>query len=200
MYGLVNQGLQDFVTRAGGDGLWRQVCAAVGVDVGVFVGMNTYPDAITYRLVEASGQAMDMPVDEVLGEFGRHWVLYTARSGYGAIFDTMGRTLVEFLTNLDMMHTRLSLSMPELRPPSFVCEPVDDGCIRLEYRSERDGLAAMVVGLLEGLAEMYGQDLVVDHTVDRGQGSDHDEFMLRPRAADSAENDGGTISCQHDMV
>ncbi len=192
MYGLVNQGLQDFVTRSGGDGLWRQVCAAVGADVGVFVGMNTYPDAMTYRLVEAAGETMDMPVDGVLREFGRHWVLYTARGGYGAIFDTMGRTLVEFLTNLDMMHTRLSLSMPELRPPSFVCEPVDDGCIRLEYRSERDGLAAMVVGLLEGLAEMYGQELVVDHILERGQGSDHDEFMLRPRAPDIADDDGGT--------
>lgn len=199
MYGLVNQGLQDFVVRAAGDAAWRHVCAAVGVDVGVFVGMNTYPDATTYRLVEASSKALDMPVAQLLREFGRHWILYTARRGYGAIFDIMGATLVEFLTNLDMMHTRLSLSMPELRPPSFVCESLDEGHIRLEYRSERDGLAAMVVGLLEGLSEMYGQDLIVEHTRDRGSDSDCDEFMLRPRLPTLAKADGGAFACQHDM-
>ena len=190
MYGLVNQGLQDFVDRSGGEGSWRQVCASVGLDVGAFVSMDTYPDATTYLLVAAAGEALNMPVEQVLREFGRHWVLYTARRGYGAIFDTMGLTLVEFLTNLDMMHTRLSLSMPELRPPSFVCEPGPHGRIRLEYRSERDGLAAMVVGLLEGLSEMYGQELVVEHTLHRSQDSDHDEFMLRPRRPDLAEVQG----------
>lgn len=193
MYGLVNQGLQDFVTRAGGDDLWRQICASVGVDVGVFMGMKTYPDALTYLLVEASGKAMGLPVDEVLREFGRHWILYTARRGYGAIFDTMGRTLVDFLSNLDMMHARLSLSMPELLPPSFVCESFDDGSIRIEYRSDRDGLAPMVVGLLGGLCEMYGQEMIVDHTLDRGHGSDHDEFVLRPRAPETARDGGGTV-------
>ena len=200
MYGLVNQGMQDFVTRAGGEGLWRQVCASVGVDAGVFVGMNTYPDATTYRLVEASAQALDLPAEEVLRRFGRHWILYTARRGYGAIFDTMGRTLVEFLANLDMMHTRLSLSMPELRPPSFVCELLADGCIRLEYRSERDGLAPMVTGLLEGLAEMYGEELVVEHTGDRADGADYDVFVLRPTGAAHADHDGGKIPCRHQLV
>ena len=34
----------------------------------------------------------------------------------------MGRTLPQFLGNLDAMHARLSLSLPHLEPPSFVCE------------------------------------------------------------------------------
>ena len=199
MYGLVNQGLQDFVVRTRGEAMWRHVCGAVGVDVGVFVGMNTYPDAMTFRLVEESSKLLDMSVADLLRQFGRHWILYTARRGYGAIFDTMGLTLVEFLANLDMMHTRLSLTMPDLRPPSFVCESLGEGCIRLEYRSERDGLAQMVVGLLEGLCEMYGQDLAVEHTMPRGSQSDCDEFILRPRVPALAHAEGGAIAWQHDM-
>ena len=77
-----------------------------------------------------------------------------------------------------MMHARLSLSMPEMRPPSFVCEQLGDDEIRLEYWSERAGLAPMVVGLLEGLGEMYGVPVSVDQTVDSAQGADHDEFVI----------------------
>lgn len=183
MYGLVNQGLQDFVSSLGGDAQWRAVRAAAGVDTEMFVSVDSYPDAVTLDLVDAASRVLGMPTEEVLRGFGKHWILYTARRGYGAIFDTMGRTLTEFLGNLDMMHTRLSLSMPALRPPAFVCEPLEDGRIRIEYRSDRDGLAAMVIGLLEGLVEMYGLEMSVRQTMRRQPGQDHDEFMLEPAPA-----------------
>jgi hypothetical protein len=198
MYGLVNQGLQDFVTSVGGDVMWRQVRNVAGSDAELFVSMETYPDSMTYGLVDAASQVLEMPVDELLRAFGRHWILYTARRGYGAIFDTMGRTLPEFLANLDMMHTRLCLSMPELRPPSFVCEPIDADWLRIEYRSDRDGLAPMAIGLLEGLGEMYGLDVVVRHTLDRQFGADHDEFVLGPLSARSAR--GALEECQPGSV
>lgn len=185
VYGLVNQGLQDFVVSVGGAELWRAVRTAADVDAEMFVSGDIYPDAMTAQLVDAAGRVLDMPTTLLLRRFGKHWILYTARRGYGAIFDTMGRTLVEFLTNLDMMHTRLSLGMPELRPPSFVCEPFDDGRIRVEYRSDREGFAPMVIGLLEGLAEMYGLEVAVRHTAQRSPGRDHDEFVLEPMAARS---------------
>lgn len=185
VHGLVNQGLQDFVSSVGGDALWREVRKAAGVETEMFLSASTYPDAMTFELVDAASRVLEMPTEEVLREFGKHWILYTARRGYGAIFDTMGRTLAEFLTNLDMMHTRLCLSMPELRPPAFVCEPFENGRIRIEYRSERDGFAPMVIGLLEGLAEMYGLEVSVRHTGARRPGQDHDEFVLEPTPARS---------------
>ena len=84
-----------------------------------------------------------------------------------------------------MMHARLSLNMPEMRPPSFVCEQLGDRRIRLEYWSERAGLAPMVLGLLEGLGEMYDVTVSVRQSVDRANGADHDEFMIdyHPTAA-----------------
>ena len=165
MYGLINQGVHDLAVQIGGEDLWREIKTIAGVDLEAFVGMDTYPDEITYRLVEAASGAMGISPAEVLRAFGKHWILYTGRRGYGAIFDTM--------------HARLSLSMPEMRPPSFVCEQLSDHEIRLEYWSERAGLAPMVVGLLDGLGEMYGVAVSVDQTVDSTQGADHDEFVIR---------------------
>ena len=178
MYGLINQGLHDLAVQTGGEELWREIKLSAGVGLEAFVGMDTYPDDVTYRLVETTSAAMGISPAEVLRAFGKHWILYTARRGYGAIFDTMGRSLPAFLANLDTMHARLSLSMPEMRPPSFVCEQLGDNQIRLEYWSERVGLAPMVVGLLEGLGEMYGVTVSVDQSVDRAHGADHDEFVI----------------------
>lgn len=178
MYGLINQGLHDLAVQIGGEGLWREIKSSAGVGLEAFVGMDTYDDDITYRLIEATSTAIGSSREEVLRAFGKHWILYTARRGFGAIFDTMGRSLPAFLANLDTMHARLSLSMPEMRPPSFVCEQFDDDQIRLEYWSERAGLAPMVIGLLEGLGEMYGVTVSVDHSIDRSDGADHDEFVI----------------------
>jgi hypothetical protein len=91
--------------------------------------MGNYSDDLTYQLVAGASSVLGISQAAVLEAFGQHWILYTARRGFGPIFDTMGGNLPEFLTNLDAMHTRLSLSMPALRPPSFVCNQLSTtGC------------------------------------------------------------------------
>jgi hypothetical protein len=92
--------------------------------------------------------------------------------------ETMGTTLPDFLGNLDAMHARITLSMPELRPPSFVCETLPDGTLTVQYWSDRDGLAPMVRGLLIGLGEMFDSPVSVTQSTDRASGADYDEFLV----------------------
>ena len=181
MYGLVNQGLRDLAVETGGEALWVEIATAAGVGPEQLLSMDVYPDEMTYRLVATASDAMGMSPAEVLHAFGRHWIMYTARRGYGALFDMMGRTLPEFLGNLDAMHTRLTLSMPSLRPPAILCEPLSSEQLRLEYRTERPGLVPMLLGLLDGLADLYDLTLSVTQTVDRADGADHDEFLITYR-------------------
>jgi hypothetical protein len=178
MYGLVNQGVQDLVVQLGGEELWSTIKQKADVDLEMFVGMDVYPDEVTERLVLAVGETLGIPPAEVLRAFGRHWILYTGRKGYGAVFETMGRTLPEFLGNLDAMHARLSLSMPHLEPPSFVCEQTGPGRVRLEYYSHRRGLAPMVLGLIDGLGEVFGLRVRTTHVLGTDDGADHDEFAI----------------------
>jgi hypothetical protein len=64
-----------------------------------------------------------------------------------------------------------------------VCEQSRPGQLRLEYWSERDGLASMVVGLVEGLGDVFGLDVHVKHTLSKDDGADHDVFLIETEPA-----------------
>lgn len=177
MYGLVNQAVEDLAVRLGGADLWDAIVAQAGVELPVFVALEPYDDALTYRLVEAASHVTGMSPADVLEAFGEHWILYTGDQGYGPMLSAMGATLPRFLGNLDSMHSRIALTMPALRPPSFACEEVDERTLRVQYWSERQGLAPMVVGLLKGLGARFDLDVTV--RVDpRPEGADHDTFVV----------------------
>jgi hypothetical protein len=75
------------------------------------------------------------------------------------------------------MHGHMGAMMPDLKPPRFVV--TDDGRdrIKLHYYSSRTGLAPMVVGLIEGLSEKFGEPISI-RQIPRHSGSDHDEFEI----------------------
>ena len=77
------------------------------------------------------------------------------------------------------MHTRIALTFPELDPPSFQCERIDDEHLRLDYYSHREGLAPMVVGLLQGMAQVFGQQLEIEYESHRDADQPHDQFSIR---------------------
>lgn len=153
MYGLVNRAIEDMAVQAGGPALWERIRSAAGLETASFQSMTSYPDELTFRLVAAAAQALDLPAEEVLRLFGRHWIIYTGREGYGPLLAMAGTTLPAFLRNLDAMHARVAVTMPELCPPSFVVTELADDLLEVEYRSTRTGLEPMVLGLLQGLAE-----------------------------------------------
>ena len=90
MYGLVNKALEEFVLSRFGEDTWETIKQSAGVDIDVFVSMETYPDDVTYRLVDAASDVLKQSTEEVLKAFGEYWVLYTAKEGYGEIWHSIG--------------------------------------------------------------------------------------------------------------
>lgn len=186
MYGLVNRAVKELIESTAGPQAWLDVCAEAGVDIDYFEAMEPYDDAITYDLVAAASSVLDTPADEILEGFGRYWILYTGAEGWGPILDSQGSTVAEVVSNLDDMHVRIQATMPSLVMPRFNIVQSNSSVIRLEYHSEREGLAPMVLGLMKGLAERCGESW---HTVQVGYRSDSgfDTFELTaaPAPADS---------------
>lgn len=178
MYGLVNQAMEDYVRRDFGDDSWGRIRAGAGLALDMFVSMDSYPDDVTYRLVDAAVPVLGLPPEQILEAFGEHWVLYTAREGYGDMLAMCGSNLRQFLARLDNLHTHVGLSFAQLRPPSFEVEPVPgEDAVLLHYRSERAGLAPMVVGLLKGLGKRFGEAVAV-RRLERPAAADHDVFRI----------------------
>lgn len=162
MYGMVNQAIKDLVRTRFGDMAWKNIAERANVSFEDFVFMEYYPDHITYELVGAASEELKLAPDVILSEFGKHWILYTAKEGYGPLMDLFGSDFPTCLKNLNSLHDRMGMTMPNLKPPRFEFEEVSLGCYILTYFSKRPGLSPMVLGLLQGLAIKFGVDAEIE--------------------------------------
>ncbi len=180
MYGLVNQAIRDMIVVNHGEEVWTRVRERAAVEVEQFEGMEPYPDDLTHRLVMAASVELKADPHALLRAFGEFWVTYTAAEGYGPLMDMAGSSLPEFLHNLDDLHARVGVNFPQLVPPSFDAEDQDDeGTMHLHYHSKREGLAPMVIGLVEGLGGRFDTPVEVEQLASRDDGADHDVFAVR---------------------
>lgn len=162
MYGMINQGMRDLVTHHAGEAAWYAVCIAAAVDPEGFEALTPYPDDVTYRLVTASAEHLGLTTEEILRRFGHHWVSYTADHGYGEVMKMFGKDFRACISNLNRMHGHMGALMPELKPPRFMVLETSPTSIAVDYYSARKGLVPMVVGLLEGLAEKFGERISIE--------------------------------------
>ncbi len=179
MYGMVNKAVYDMVNAYFGADTWNAILKRASIEDETFLSMRQYPDEITYRLVGAASQELQMTPEAVLEAFGEYWVSFTAREGYGELLKMQGKTLMGFLGNLDTMHARVGLSFPHLRPPSFHLSEQTDHSVKLHYNSSRKGLTHLVVGLLRGLGKMLGTQVEVSILPRTPDQEDTEIFLLR---------------------
>jgi hypothetical protein len=177
MYGLIHQAMKDLVCTERGEDAWRAVCAAAQVESAEFEPLEPYDDAISYRLVAAASEHLGLSTHEVLRRFGDHWITFTAEYGYGEIMKMFGHDMRSCLRNLNRMHGHMGALMTQLKPPRFNVVENSDQHITVHYYSSREGLGPMVVGLLEGLARKFQEEVTIEHVV-KGARSDHDEFEV----------------------
>lgn len=180
MYGLVNRGVRDLVIAAHGEEVWQTIADKAGVDASGFDELVNYDDAITYALVDAASETLQQSAEDILFAFGQHWVLYTGSDKWGYLFDLAGNDFVSFLQGLDNLHGRVEIAMQESRIPQFSVNKHDDHLI-LEYHSHREGLAPMVLGLLQGLQDKFDEQWSIEHVGYRARDG-FDSFKLTNQA------------------
>ena len=178
MYGLVNKAIQDMVCSRFGEETWKEIKHTAEVDINVFLNMEGYPDDITHKLVKAASVVLSLSTQQIMQAFGEFWVQYTAQEGYGEMMDMSGDTLPEFLENLDNLHVRVGVSFPNLQPPSFECTDMEENSLSLHYRSDREGLTPMILGLVQGLGNRFDTEVDITQTQNRDEGAEHDEFLV----------------------
>lgn len=178
MYGLVNKSLEELLTEQYGEDAWETIKEKSGVDIDFFLSNESYEDEITYKLVVAATEVLDISVKEVLNALGEFWILRTGKEKYGGLMETGGATLEEFLLNLPIFHNRVMLIYSKLTPPEFRVSDATERSIQVHYFSQRIGLQELVRGLLQGLAKMYNTPATIELLQSRDGGSDHEIFKV----------------------
>jgi hypothetical protein len=159
---MINEAMRRLVSETSGQDAWSRIAARADAPES-FAAMSYYDDSFTYSLVRAASVELGTPQEDLLRAFGHYWSLRVGPENYGDILGAAGTDVVSVLTNLDEMHARLQTLYPELRPPSFDVVAGDADEFEVHYTSERTGLAPFVVGLLEGLGDLYRTPATVEH-------------------------------------
>ncbi len=162
MYGLVNKAIEDLICEKFGEEKWEEILEDADIDIEGFVSMQSYEDDVSFKLVGSISKILDIPANDVLKTFGSFWVTYTALKGYESLLKLTGESLEEFIFNIDVLHTRVAKSYPNLVPPKFTTHKISDNHYEITYESEREGLSPMVIGLLEGLGERFKKNIQVE--------------------------------------
>jgi len=180
MYGLVNKAIADMVRSQFGEETWQEIRQLAAVENDTFLSMEGYPDDVTHRLVKAGSQVLGLSSSQIMQAFGEFWIQFTTTEGYGELMNMNGDDLPEFLGNLDNLHTRLGVIFPQFKPPSFESyEGENENELTLEYHSEREGFAPMILGLVKGLGDRFDTDVEIAQTQSKDDGAEHDEFTIK---------------------
>nr|XP_029707897.1 guanylate cyclase soluble subunit beta-1-like isoform X2 [Aedes albopictus] len=139
---------------------FRRKQAQVNME-GQFLVRQIYEDDITYNLIEAAVDILNIPAGDILELFGKTFFEFCQDSGYDKILQVLGATPRDFLQNLDALHDHLGTLYPGMRAPSFRCTETD-GQLVLHYYSERPGLEHIVIGIVKAVAsKLHGVDVEI---------------------------------------
>lgn len=178
MYGLVNRSIAHWVTQQYGESVWASIRSKAEPIPLFFSAFEQYPDEMTYRIAQATSEQIQLPIETVLERLGEGWISYAESEGMGDFLSILGRNFVGCLQRMDELHERVRLMMPDLTPPAFRCEVLDERRLLVKYWSSRDGLRPFVGGLLRGLAAWCSQEITIDQVTQRATVSDCDVFHV----------------------
>ena len=178
MYGMINKAIRTLVIREAGEEVWEQVLVASGIDEDVYEDLEAYDDGITFTLVGAVSETLELPPADVLEMFGVYWAVDVAPKGYGDYFNSFGNDFESFVSGLDEMHVRISKMLPSLSPPSFDIEKLGENHFKIHYKSPREGLAPLAIGTLKGIAMHFGGEADITQIEYKGT-AEHDVFEVR---------------------
>ncbi|GLV36126.1 Guanylyl cyclase beta-subunit at 100B [Carabus blaptoides fortunei] len=180
MYGFVNYALELLVVKTFGDETWEKIKKSADVNMeGQFLVRQIYEDEITYNLIAAAVELLQIPATAILELFGKMFFEFCQDSGYDKILQVLGATPRDFLQNLDALHDHLGTLYPGMRAPSFRCtERPEDGALVLHYYSDRPGLEHIVIGIVKTVAsKLHGTEVEIEILKTKDE-CDHVQFLI----------------------
>lgn len=156
MKGIIFNLVEDVVTSEDGADAWDDLLDSADVH-GAYTAVGSYSDEELLAIVQAASTASGQPASDVLRHIGRRSLPLLAQR-FPEFFE-LHSGVRTFLPSLNsVIHPEVRKLYPGATPPHFDFRTADDGCLLMDYHSQR-GMCAMAEGLTLGAGDFYGQTL-----------------------------------------
>jgi hypothetical protein len=153
--GLILVGFLEWVEeRHGDDAVDEMIEATVLESQGAFTSVGVYPYTELLALAETLADREGRPVSEVLLQYSRESVSSVAY-GHEPLLAGITGALDLFDRVEDHIHPEVMALYPDAELPRITTRRLDDGSMRLDYRS-REPLAVMCEGRILGTIDLFG--------------------------------------------
>ncbi|MEM6340117.1 MAG: heme NO-binding domain-containing protein [Pseudomonadota bacterium] len=167
MHGLINRGIQRFVTDSYGQERWTEVTRLAGLDFVEFEAMLIYDDDVTNRLLKAACNVLDRALLDLMEDLGTYLVSHPNVEALRRLLRFGGVNFVEFLHSLDDLPDRARLAVSDLVIPELELHEHCNGRFELICESPIEGCGHVLMGALRVMADDYGTLAYLEHTESR---------------------------------
>jgi len=159
MHGSICVILKKFVEQNFGGDVWKDVLRLAGHEGLVLSPIQIYPDDAVFAIVGATCERLelDMPTAlEAVGKFAAPELMRFARGMLHPDWKTF-----ELLSNIEtLIHRTIRVSNPGAEPANIQAFELSAEQIQVVYSSQR-GLCALAKGILQGLGDVFDEELSV---------------------------------------
>ena len=178
MKGIIFNILEQCVEREHGEETWDKLLESSDLR-GSYTSLGSYPDSQLYSLVRAASEMLGVAGDAVVRWFGKVACPIFAQ-WYEHFFAAHSDTRSFLFTLNDIIHPEVCKLYPGAEVPHFDFDNDEDGSLLVSYFSRRK-LCSLAIGLMEGAAQWYGEDIHIEHVQCAKSG--HQHCILRVRVS-----------------
>lgn len=162
MPGLIFTSFKNFII-SNYDGItWLNVKKSAQLNVDDEEMNLLFDDQMGMLIVNTLSNLVNIAPNILLNKMGTFFILKTIQEKYGNIIFAGGLSLEEFLINLPKFHSKMLSLLQNIDPPELVVEKITSKKILLHYYSNRTGMIQFLIGILEGIAQIYQTPISIE--------------------------------------
>ncbi len=178
MKGVVFNILEDFVVDNFGDEKWEEIYEMCPLQTSEpFVGPKTYPDTDLFSIVSTTCSVLGVEPAFALRAFGKY--AFPRLAGKFPVFLEGFTEAKPFLLSVDgVIHVEVAKLMEGSVLPKFEYSGDNPDQLQIHYSSKR-GLCHLMEGLLDGVAEHFGETITHTQSACAHEGAEHCTFDIK---------------------
>jgi len=160
MKGVIVSCLREMVIAKFSKEKWMEILVASGQkpEMSVFSNVDI-DDALVMKLVGQTCKTLNLSLPQAADAFGDYWVNDFAVRIY-KVYYSGSKSAKEFLLKIDQIHTQVTRTIENAKPPKFIYEWKADNTLIITYHSTRS-LIDFVAGLAKGVGRYFNEKLEV---------------------------------------